>query len=378
MVKSIIYLLALIGFAFAQEKTPEDVWKPFRYFEGSWTGEETGKAGIGKGERTIEFIMDSKYLFYQNSSRFEPQEKNPKGEIHQDWAFISFDHNREKYILREFHSEGFVNQYILDSFSSDEKKYTFVSENVENAPADLKARITLTILNKYKFKEIFELAFSGDEYSIWLENIWTKKINPDPERFRETIEMFRRFDRKNSLPGDAVLFVGSSSIVLWNTAKYFPGLPVINRGFGGSHISDVNYFIDTVVFPYQPKLILFYAGDNDVAAGKSVDQVFSDYIEFVKSVKEKLPHTHIIYLPIKPSLARWSVWDSMDRTNQKIYDYSDNDASLSYVDLATPMLNEEGMPDTSLFIDDGLHLNREGYDLWSRILSPVLTKAYNR
>jgi lysophospholipase L1-like esterase len=377
MRKLIFCFLGITGFLFAQDKIKEDIWEPFRYFEGEWMGDEAGKSGIGKGERSIEFIMDKTYLFYKNTSHFEPQEKNPKGETHEDWTFFSFNKNRQKYIIREFHSEGFVNQYILDSLSNDNHTFVYISENVENAPPGIQARLTYKILSKNKFKEIFELASSGKNFTVWLENIWTRKINPDPERYRESIEMFKWLDTKNSLPSDPVLFVGSSSIRLWETVTYFPGYPVINRGFGGSHISDVNYFIESLVLKYNPKVIVFYAGDNDIAFGKNIDRVFDDYVEFVKAVKTHLPQTQIIYLPIKPSIARWSLWDIMEQTNLKIQQYSNTDKMLHFVDLATPMLDCDGKPDSTLFISDGLHLNAKGYGVWSKILLPVVGEVYH-
>ena len=292
MRKFIFCFLAMSGLLFAQDNIDEDIWQSFRYFEGEWRGEETGKAGTGNGERKIEFIMNEKYLFYKNISRFEPQEKNPNGETHEDWTFFSYDNNRKKYVLREFHSEGFVNQYILDNLSDDNKTYVFSSENVENAPTGLRARVTYKILNENKFKEIFELAPTGNEYAVWLENIWTRKEDPDPERYRGAIDRFQWLDKKNFFPTEGVLFVGSSSIVLWETANYFPKIPVINRGFGGSHISDVNYFVESLVVKHKPKVIVFYAGDNDIAAGKNIDRVYGDYVEFVQSIK-------IIYLKLK-------------------------------------------------------------------------------
>ncbi|MHC4116368.1 MAG: SGNH/GDSL hydrolase family protein, partial [Planctomycetota bacterium] len=114
------------------------------------------------------------------------------------------------------------------------------------------------------------------------------------------IRQFEDWDSKNSFPSDAVLFVGSSSIKLWRTREYFSDLPVINRGFGGSQISEVNYFADRIVLPYAPRVIAFYAGDNDVAKGKSANRVFEDYQKFVKTVHGKLPRTRIIFIAIKP------------------------------------------------------------------------------
>lgn len=131
----------------------------------------------------------------------------------------------------------------------------------------------------------------------------TGQGDPDPARFAKSpdgdevyIESFEYWDEKNSVPDDAVLFVGSSSIRKWPTSRYFPFVPVINRGFGGSHISDVNYYLDKTVLKYAPRAIVLYAGDNDIASGKSALRVFEDYKSFVARVNEKLAeYTHYIH-----------------------------------------------------------------------------------
>jgi len=202
--------------------------------------------------------------------------------------------------------------------------------------------------------------------------------NPDPSRFKEAVEIFNRFDLKNSFPKDAILFVGSSSIRLWESAVNFPGYPVINRGFGGSHISDVIYYIEPLVIKYNPWMIVLYAGDNDIAAAKKAEQVFGDYKKFVNLVKKELPNAKIIFLPIKPSLDRWKFWDEIKEANGMIRIFTEKDKSLYYVDTATPMLGSEALPDSSLFVEDGLHLNSKGYELWTEILIPVLEKIYNK
>ncbi len=156
----------------------ENIWEPFKYFIGSWDGHETGRAGIGKGDRTYKIIMGDTYLFYKNTSAFEPQEKNPDGEVHEDWTFFSYDKFRKKYVLREFHIEGFVNQYTLDSLSSlsnDNKRFVFISENVENAPEGLRGRVRVNIKNENEFVETFELAFPGKDFSLFLTNHWARR-----------------------------------------------------------------------------------------------------------------------------------------------------------------------------------------------------------
>jgi len=206
----------------------------------------------------------------------------------------------------------------------------------------------------------------------------TAPVNPDPSRFDAEIRTFEAWDRKNAFPPGAVLFVGSSSIRLWQTAESFPEVPVINRGFGGSHIRDVNHFAERIVLKYKPRAIVFYAGDNDIADGKSPQQVCDDFQSFTRLVRKRLPETRIIYLPIKPSQARWKLWPHMQETNALIAKFSQSDKRLEYVDTATPLLGPEGRPRPDLFLDDGLHLNAKGYAVWNDVLTPGLEKFESR
>lgn len=203
----------------------------------------------------------------------------------------------------------------------------------------------------------------------------SEAADPDPNRFAKDIDSFTAWDAKNAAPADPILFVGSSSIRMWKTHDSFPDLPVVNRGFGGSHISDVLHFSDRIVLPYAPKLIVFYAGDNDVAGGKSACRVLCDYRRFVEWVHTELPDTSIIFIPIKPSGRRWSMWGEMNKANDLIEAFSGKDSRLFFADLATPLLNAEGKPDDSLFLSDRLHLNTKGYQAWNRVLRPVMEKV---
>lgn len=196
--------------------------------------------------------------------------------------------------------------------------------------------------------------------------------DPDPARFNAEVEAFAEWDQKNSTPPDAVLFAGSSSIRFWPTAERFPQLPVINRGFGGSHISDVNHFIDQTVLKYQPATIVFYAGDNDIAGGKTADRVLADYRIFVERVMASRPDTDILFVAIKPSLARWNRWPAMKDANEKIRAYSASRPHLHFADIAPPMLGADGKPKPALFRDDGLHLTPAGYDIWTDVVSQAL------
>jgi lysophospholipase L1-like esterase len=155
---------------------------------------------------------------------------------------------------------------------------------------------------------------------------------------------------------------------MWETREAFPDWPVINRGFGGAHISDVNHYFDQVVKPYAPRTIVFYCGDNDIAAGKSPQQVSADYATFARRVRGEWPQTRIVYLPIKPSVSRWKHWPQMQEANALIRALIAGDALQSYLDVATPMLGGDGQPRKELLLDDGLHMNAAGYKLWNDAL----------
>ena len=203
-------------------------------------------------------------------------------------------------------------------------------------------------------------------------------VKGEASRWEETIRVFEEWDRKNSFASDAVLFVGSSSIRLWHTRECFEEFEVINRGFGGSQTSDVNYFAKRIVLRYEPKVIIFYAGDNDVASGKSAKRVFDDYVKFEKLVHKELPETRIIFISIKPSRRRWSLWNVMSAANTMIKDFSMSDSRLFYFDGATPLLDGDGEPKAELFLDDKLHLNSKGYEVWTKLLRPIIKEALNR
>lgn len=197
-------------------------------------------------------------------------------------------------------------------------------------------------------------------------------IHAEPSRWEQAIQRFEAQDAENPPPKNAILFYGSSSIRMWKTDKDFSDLDTINRGFGGSQTADALEFVDRVVIPYEPRTIVFYEGDNDIAAGKTPEQVFADAKQFFETVHEALPETRILFIAIKPSLARWELVDDMRRANDLIRAYTEIHENFQFVDIDTPMLGEDGMPRKELFIQDGLHLSREGYDLWNSILRPYL------
>lgn len=195
--------------------------------------------------------------------------------------------------------------------------------------------------------------------------------DPDPGRLAGEVDAFVAWDRKNAFPEHGILFVGSSSIRLWDTATAFPGKPIINRGFGGSELSDVIAWYEQLVRPYAPQKIFLYAGDNDIAGGKPAQQVFEDYLDLVARVQADFPETELVFISIKPSKMRWALWPEMAKANALVQRYADLHPGLGYVDLATPLLDDTGEP-KDVYLEDGLHLSDRGYALWREGLAPLL------
>ncbi len=201
--------------------------------------------------------------------------------------------------------------------------------------------------------------------------------SPDPNRYLPQIEEFRNWDTKNSFPEDAVLFVGSSSIVLWPTAEAFPNYKVINRGFGGSHLSDIYAFYDDVIRPYNPSLMVLYAGENDVTYGTPITQVVDKYKKIAEKFLQETTDSKILFLSLKPSSSRWEHWPGKIEVNQAIEQYNQGDERLFFIDVSTPLLNSENRPDDLFFVEDLLHLSDEGYRVWNKIVMDELNSLFD-
>lgn len=195
----------------------------------------------------------------------------------------------------------------------------------------------------------------------------------NPEPFAPEIQFFSVEDEIYPPPACATLFVGSSSIRFWTKlGEAFPGVRTIRRGFGGSTITDVNFYFDRIVAPYKPKRIVFYAGENDINAGKPPEAVATDFQEFMARKAAVLGETPVYFISIKPSLARQADFDAQTRANALISALADERDDLVFVDVASLMMkNGAAKP---IFISDGLHMNHAGYEIWRRAITLALKK----
>jgi len=198
---------------------------------------------------------------------------------------------------------------------------------------------------------------------------------PDFGQWEKSIVAFEREDARKAPPKNPIVFVGSSSIRRWDLPRSFPDLPVVNRGFGGSEMADVAHFAHRIVLKYKPRLIVVYAGDNDIAAGKTPRHVLDAFRSFVRTVRTRQPKAPIIYLSIKFSIRRWAIAHRMREANTLIEAYCRNEHGLRYLDVGTALLSKDGKPRPELFAPDGLHLSAQGYAVWAALLKPYLERA---
>jgi lysophospholipase L1-like esterase len=194
---------------------------------------------------------------------------------------------------------------------------------------------------------------------------------PSPDRFAPEIDHFAALDATQTPPACPYLFVGSSSIRFWRSLETdMAPYPVLNRGFGGSRITDVDFYFDKVVTPYRPRAIFFYAGENDLWAGESADSVVADFQRFLDLKTEKLGDTPVYFISLKPSKLRLSQLALQAEVNSRIKALADARPDLDYVDVVPPML-DQGVP-KDIYVADGLHMTPDGYVLWTGVVRPVL------
>jgi lysophospholipase L1-like esterase len=192
------------------------------------------------------------------------------------------------------------------------------------------------------------------------------------------ITEIKAFEKQDSLsmPRDGqILLAGSSTFRLWTTYQQdLKDFPVINRGFGGSQMSDLNYYFDRIVLKYRPSMILVYEGDNDLSAGESPDSVVREFKEFVKMVKAKLPNTKVAFCSIRPSLARTNILDKQRTVNKAIEKFCKKAKKVAYLDIQKKFYLPNGKLMEDIFVADKLHLNQKGYEIWAKATKKFLLK----
>jgi len=194
-------------------------------------------------------------------------------------------------------------------------------------------------------------------------------------RWEKDVAAFEAADKVNPPPKNALLFVGSSTIVRWKTLQQdYPNVSVINRGFGGNEIADSTYYADRIILPYAPRRIFLRAGGNDLHAGKTPAQVLADFKAFVAKIHTKLPDTEIVYISLSPSIARWTERDATKALNALVADYVNRTPRTMYIDAYNISLDAKGEARTELFVEDKLHFSPEGYKLLIERVRPYVRK----
>lgn len=202
-------------------------------------------------------------------------------------------------------------------------------------------------------------------------------LEAEPNRFESSIVKFEESDAQSMPPESAIVAVGSSSMRGWNKQiqEDLAPLTVIPRGFGGSQFSDVIHFYERVVLAYKPRAVLIYEGDNDVANGKSPEQIRDDFVHLVAICREKMPTLRFYVISVKPSIRRLEMWPQMVETNRLIAEVCATKPGLTYIDVAGPMLNDQGEPIPDIFLEDNLHMKRSGYEIWRDAVRPVVMEG---
>tara|TARA_Y100000746_G_scaffold145626_1_gene124588 strand:- start:176 stop:940 length:765 start_codon:yes stop_codon:yes gene_type:complete len=239
----------------------------------------------------------------------------------------------------------------------------FVAIGCSNSISDLEDKIEAQAA-----KNNVDMSYTEIKKTAIYLDTWSKK-----DFYQGAIDEFKEKDKATSPPEDLILFTGSSSIRFWGSLKEdMAPHTVLNRGFGGAHIAHVNYHFNEVVKAYKPKAIVFFCGTNDLAALKSPEETFSDFEVFYSKVKKELPGTKLIVIGVKPSIAREYLIQEEKTLNELIANLATEEDLLTYVNVWDPMLTSEGKADPTLFVEDGLHINAKGYEIWTKLVRPTI------
>ena len=195
--------------------------------------------------------------------------------------------------------------------------------------------------------------------------------------FWDDIQAFKKQDSVHHPIHHSILFIGSSSFTKWTDVQdYFPGYAIINRGFGGSTLLDQIRYVSNIVFPYSPKQIVIYCGENDLAASPNVtgEMVFKRFVTLFNLIRKKLPNVPLLFISLKPSPSRWNLRNKMTDANTRIKTFLSTKKKTAFVDVYHKMLGADGLPLKEIYLEDSLHMNAKGYAIWQKELQPHLSK----
>lgn len=201
----------------------------------------------------------------------------------------------------------------------------------------------------------------------------TFAFSQDPTRFAEEVEAIKKkYDTLWDASKETIVFTGSSSVRIWNDLQErFPEHQIVNSGFGGSQASDLLYYSEEFILRFRPKKVFIYEGDNDVSEGKNAKEIISDISEIISKIRAQDATTEIVLIAAKPSIARWGLKKDFKRLNRKFRKLSRRDVQMNYADVWKPMLNQRKVKE-DIFIEDGLHMNAKGYEIWYETLKPYV------
>jgi len=209
-------------------------------------------------------------------------------------------------------------------------------------------------------------------------NYFALAQNSTPHPFQDEINAFAKADSLHSPVKNSILFVGSSSFRKWTDINdYFPGYPIINRGFGGSVLTDVIYYAKETILKYHPKQIYIYCGENDIASSEAVtpEIVLTRFKDLLKIIRVNLNGSlPVVFVSLKPSVARWSMQERIVKTNNLIKQYITTQKNVTFLDIHSDMLDANGQVFKDIFVGDNLHMNAKGYQIWQKIIAPTLVK----
>lgn len=195
--------------------------------------------------------------------------------------------------------------------------------------------------------------------------------DPDPLRFDNEIEEFKKLTFDESK--DRIVFTGSSSVRMWKDVQsYYPNHQIINTGFGGSHMSDLLYYINETVLRFSPTKVFIYEGDNDVAGNITNKRILKYTNQVIAKIQERFPNCQIILISPKPSVLRWELKSNYEKLNRKLEKLASKEDNISFANVWDIMLDENGVVRTDIFLEDNLHMNKTGYDLWDEVISKYL------